>query len=380
MKKILFVTGTRADFGKLKPLMRRVEDAEQFECHVFVTGMHTLARFGSTITEVRKAGFSNVFPFFNQMATTSSAMDMVLAATIEGLGHYVREFPPDMIVVHGDRVETLAGAIVGALNNVFVGHIEGGEVSGTVDELIRHAVSKLAHFHFAANDEARQRLIQMGEGPNSIFVVGSPEIDVMLSPDLPSLAEAKAWYEIDFDEYLLFAYHPVTTELDSLRRHAREVVAAILASGRNVVGVHPNNDIGAHIIMEELGKFNTNPRIRLFPSLRFEFFLTLLKHAVAMVGNSSTGVREAPVYGVPSVNIGSRQRNRVSHESIINVPEDREAIRVAIARLPQRFPPKLHFGMGNSAEGFMHVLQSPKTWLSDRQKQFRDVHMAHQAD
>jgi UDP-N-acetylglucosamine 2-epimerase (hydrolysing) len=175
--------------------------------------MHMLSRYGSTAIEIHKAGFDNIFPYINQDASVNSQMDLVLANTIQGLGHYIRECPPDLIVVHGDRIEALAGAIVGALNNILVAHIEGGEVSGSVDELIRHAVSKSSHLHFVANDEARARLVQMGEARSSIFVIGSPDIDVMLSDSLPDLEEVKTKYEIPFAEYAIFLLHPVTTEL-----------------------------------------------------------------------------------------------------------------------------------------------------------------------
>ncbi|MDD3118286.1 MAG: UDP-N-acetylglucosamine 2-epimerase, partial [Victivallales bacterium] len=217
VKRILFLTGTRADFGKQKSLMRVVRDTPGFECRIFATGMHMLERYGSTYLEIGKCGFESVFVHFNQMRNTSSDMDIVLANTITGLGHYIREFRPDMIVVHGDRVETLAGAIVGALNNILVAHIEGGEISGTVDELLRHSVSKLAHIHFVANAEARRRLIQMGEEPDHIFVIGSPDIDLVLGDQLPELDAARRYYDIPFERYGIFCYHPVTTEVGRLQ-------------------------------------------------------------------------------------------------------------------------------------------------------------------
>jgi UDP-N-acetylglucosamine 2-epimerase (hydrolysing) len=372
-KTILFLTGTRADFGKLKPLMEAVERSDDFECHIFATGMHTLARYGSTYDEIRKADFKNIYLYINQMASSSSAMDMVLASTIQGLGHYIREFPPDMIVVHGDRVEALAGAIVGALNNLLSAHIEGGELSGTVDELIRHSVSKLAHLHFVAHEDARKRLIQMGEVGDSIFVIGSPDVDVMLSEDLPTLAHTKERYGVKFDEYAIFTYHPVTTELHLLRRHATEVVDALLASDANYLVIHPNNDTGSEMVFEALERVKGDPRFRFFPSVRFPHFLTLLKHAKAIVGNSSAGIREAPVYGVPTINIGTRQLNRFHYPSIIDVPEDRIAILNALRNLPTRVTPALHFGQGNSAKLFMEQLQNPDLWKTPRQKQFQDL-------
>ena len=213
-KSILFVTGTRADFGKLKPLISRVAETREFEYRIFATGMHMQSKYGSTINEIANAGFKHIHPFINQDAVGSTGMDLALATTIQGLGHFVREFTADLIVVHGDRIEALAGATVGALHNILVAHIEGGEVSGTVDELLRHAISKLSHIHFVASEEARNRLLQMGEQPSTIFVIGSPDIDVMLSGSLPSLNEVKSHYEIPIRRLLYFhlpsGYHRVS--------------------------------------------------------------------------------------------------------------------------------------------------------------------------
>lgn len=375
-KKILFLTGTRADFGKIKPLIEEVERSDEFEALIFATGMHMLARYGSTVNEIRKAGFKHIFSYINQDGSVNSQMDLVLANTIQGLGHYIRESRPDLIVVHGDRIETLAGAVVGALDNILVAHIEGGEVSGTVDELIRHSVTKLSHLHFVANEDARKRLIQMGELPHSIFVIGSPDVDVMLSNKLPKLAEVKRNYEIDFTDYAIFIYHSVTTELDLLKHHIEEIVAALQASNLHFVVIYPNNDTGAEIILEALTALHDKARFRVLPSMRFEYFLTLLKHARAIVGNSSAGIREAPVYGVPTVNIGTRQTNRFHYPSILNIPANKELILEALSDLPTLVPPSLHFGSGDSARLFMAHLRNPKLWHTSRQKYFRDLDLS----
>ncbi len=370
-KKILFLTGTRADFGKLKALMRRIENSPDFECHIFATGMHTLSRYGSTYDEIKKSGFRNIFLYINQIENQNSAMDLVLGNTISGLGHYIREFTPDMIIVHGDRVETLAGAIVGALNNILVAHLEGGELSGTVDELIRHSISKLAHIHFVANKEARSRLIQMGEAKDSVFVIGSPDVDIMLSDKLPSLSKAKKKYDIDFDDYAMFTYHPVTTNVGQLACDIKNIVETIEASGWNFIIIHPNNDLGSDIILNGLAKLKNNRRCRMFPSLRFEYFLTFLKHAKAIIGNSSAGVREAPVFGIPTINIGNRQHNRFNYHSIVNVKETE--VLSAMNNLPKQTAPSLHFGNGKSAKMFLEIIQKPEFWQRDRQKQFQDL-------
>ena len=372
-RTILFITGTRADFGKLKPLIRKVAGDSDFDYRIFVTGMHMLARYGSTMLEIQKSGFTNLFMFINYDAALSTGMDLALANTIQGLGHYIREFPADLIVVHGDRTEALAGAVVGALHGILVAHVEGGEVSGTVDELLRHSISKLSHLHFVANDEARDRLIQMGEEPAAIYVIGSPDIDVMLSTGLPSLGEVRTKYEIAFEEYVVFLYHPVTTEVNSLKQRLAAVTKALDACGENVVMLYPNNDTGSSLIVEALQQFDGLARFRLLPSMRFESFLTLLKNAKAIVGNSSAGIREAPVYGVPTVNIGTRQMNRFVYPSIVSVPEDTARIVEALRRLPTGVPVSRHFGTGNSADLFMGSLRSEALWDVTRQKQFRDL-------
>lgn len=374
-KRILFLTGTRADFGKLKPLIEQVEASPLFEASLFVTGMHMLSRYGYTLEEIQKAGFKKLFTYINQIESASAQMDLVLANTIQGLAYYVRECPPDLIVIHGDRVEALAGAIVGSLNNILVAHVEGGELSGTIDELIRHSVSKLSHLHFVANEEARTRLRQMGEAPDSIFVVGSPDIDVMLSQRLPSINEAQQRYGLPFPEYSIFLYHPVTTELPALRRNIGATVEALRASGRKFLVIYPNNDSGSDVILEHILPLKEDPNFRVLPSLRFEYFLTLLKHADAIVGNSSAGIREAPVYGVPTVNIGTRQLNRYRYPSIVNVPEGRESVQQALRQLPSHSVPSLHFGDGRSAQLFIERLLKESLWQVPRQKQFRDMQM-----
>ena len=372
-KKILFISGTRADFGKLKPLIRKIQNSDHFEYAIFATGMHMLAKYGSTFIEIRKSGFSNIYPYINQDGALNNPMDMVLANTIQGLAHYIREHSADMIVVHGDRIEAMAGAIVGALGNTLVAHIEGGEVSGTVDELIRHSITKLSHVHFVSNDEARQRLIQMGELPSTVYIIGSPDIDVMLSDDLPAINEVLAYYEIPFSDYAIFTYHPVTTELPLLRDNIRQLIIAIRESELNYVVIYPNSDTGAEIILEELEQLKGDARFRLLPSMRFEYYLSLLRNARMIVGNSSAGIREAPVYGVPTINIGTRQMNRFKYMSIFDTPTDKEKISMAIKSCPSVSPVSLHFGHGTSAKLFMEILETENLWGTPKQKQFCDL-------
>lgn len=371
-KKILFITGTRADFGKLKPLIQAV-GSSQNEYYIFATGMHTHSRYGYTVNEIYKTGLSNIHVFVNQIH--GEPMDMILANTIHGLSRFIHELKPDMIVVHGDRVETLAGAIVGALNNILVAHIEGGEVSGTIDELIRHSVSKLSHLHFVSNKEAADRLIQLGERQDAIFVTGSPDIDIMLSDNLPNLDEVKTRYGITFDSYAIVLLHPITTELNTIRKKTNELVSAVLESRLNYVVIYPNNDQGCNDIFAEYVRLEHNAYFRIFPSMRFEYFLALLKNADFIIGNSSAGVREAPVYGVYSINIGTRQKNRFKYNSIINVDFNREEIlnKISEVKSMSRCKPSFYFGDGNSAFKFISILDQDLVWDIPKQKQFCDL-------
>ncbi|MDD3723776.1 MAG: UDP-N-acetylglucosamine 2-epimerase [Lutibacter sp.] len=373
MKKILFLTGTRADFGKIKSLIQILENHQAFEVYVFVTGMHLQREYGYTLIEIERCGFKNVHTFENH--THETTMDLTLAKTIEGLSWYVKEVNPTMIVVHGDRVETLAGAIVGSLNNILVAHIEGGELSGTVDELIRHSVSKLSHIHFVSNGNAKKRLLQMGEIEASVYKIGSPDIDMMFSKHLPELEIVKKYYEIPFEAYAIVMFHPVTTEAEAMKKQATDFVAALQEDTHNYVVIYPNNDLGSQAIIEAYKSLKNNKRFRIFPSLRFEYFLTLLKNTQFIIGNSSAGIREAPYYGIPIINIGTRQQNRAIHANIINVDYDTESISAALKNIDGHQVNKAttDFGKGNSAALFLETMLGKDIWEINHQKQFREL-------
>lgn len=368
-KKIVFLTGTRADFGKLRPLIEITESSDEFECHIFVTGMHTLSRYDFTYREVEKRGYKNIFVFMNE--TEGDNTDIILSNTIRGFSEYIRNISPDMIVIHGDRLEALAGAIVGSFNNILVSHIEGGELTGTIDESIRHAVSKLSHIHFVSNDDAKKRLIQMGEIEERIFVIGSPDIDIMMKKDLPTKEELIEYYDINFEKYAILIFHPVTTELEYLKNQTTEMVAAVIDSKRNYVVIYPNNDPGSDVIMKAYGKLENNQNFKIYPSLRFEYFLTLLKNADFIIGNSSSGITEAEIYNIPTINLGSRQKNRTSNNNIINIENQKDEILDAIAKVDgMEIKSSFSFGDGKSTNRFFNVISNDKIWNVSLQKQF----------
>jgi UDP-N-acetylglucosamine 2-epimerase (hydrolysing) len=382
IRKILFLTGTRADFGKLKPLIQLLEKVKDFEIAIFITGMHTLSRYGYTLDEVYRVvpehrlrdGTRSVYVYHNQVV--GEPMERVLASTIEGLSRYLTEFTPDLIVVHGDRVEALAGAIVGALRNIRVAHLEGGEVSGTVDELIRHAVTKMSHIHFVANQKASRRLLQLGERSETIYVIGSPDIDLMISTSLPELTEVKRYYDIPYADYGVIIFHPVTTDLTDTERSANAIADAVLESGREHVVIYPNNDEGCELIFNAWKRLEGNQRIKLLPSMRIEYFLVLLRNARYLLGNSSAGIRECPVFGIPAINVSTRQNGRANSSCIVNVQGNLEQILVAMNSSwnnLERHPPDLAFGTGNSAKLFLDAITMDSFWQVSTQKTFNDI-------
>ncbi len=371
-KKIVFLSGTRADFGKIKSLIQVLENNEEFTPSIFVTGMHLMEKYGYTLIEIERSNFSNIHTFSNH--TSETTMELTLAKTIEGFSEYVKMIEPDLIIVHGDRVEALAGAIVGSLNNILVAHIEGGEISGTIDELIRHSVSKMSHLHYVSNMFAKQRLIQMGELESSIKIIGSPDVDIMFSNNLPSFDEVKKYYEIDYDTYGIAMLHPVTTEYKMTENYVRNFVDALLEDTKNFVVIYPNNDLGSELILNEYKRLEDNPRFRIIPSVRFEYFLILLKKSEFIIGNSSAGIREAPYYGVPTINIGTRQENRALHTHIINTDYKKTAILQTLNSKFKKFNKDMSaYGKGNSSQLFLESLLKESTWELNHQKQFVDI-------
>lgn len=375
MKKIVFLSGTRADWGKIKALVQKVKESKKFEYKIFACGMHLLELYGKTFIEIYKDGFDEVFlakPYKHQ-----EKMDLALSECIKQFSYFVKDYKPDLIVVHGDRLEALSGAIVGAFNNILVAHIEGGEVSGTIDESIRHSISKLAHLHFVANNEAKKRLIQLGERGEDIFVIGSPDIDLMLG-DLPSMQEVEEhYYQIKpFNgDYAIFLYHPVTTEEKNLQKNITQTLKALKKSALNYIVIYPNNDLGSKTILKAYKSLEGDPHFALFKSLKFEAFLTLLKNARFIIGNSSAGIREAPIYAIPCINLGSRQEGRYKEsEGIISIKESEKEILSAIERVKNLgLDSSLEFGAGESAKEFINVLESVEIWSRKLQKKFVDM-------
>lgn len=360
-RKILFLTATRADFGKIKSLISILAKyPDEFEVSIAVTGMHLSAQHGNTYREIEKA-FPGLRHYIFTNTSEGLGMDVALANTIVGISSVLKNLGPDLFVIHGDRIEALAGAISGALNNVRVAHIEGGEVSGTVDELMRHATSKMAHIHFVANSEAQQLLIQLGEDPKSISIIGSPDLDLMSDNHIHPVKEALDRYDIHFEEFAILLLHPVTTDLLETEKNISELVEFVKAcKSTNFVIIGPNNDHGSEIIWKKIKTIEALANVKVFPSLRFEFFISLLKHAKYIIGNSSAGVREAPYLGTPCINIGTRQNSRANGNMILNLETVTVREILSLTRKAEELPrvKEASFGDGKSDIKFLELLKS----------------------
>ena len=363
-QRLLFVTGTRADYGKLEPLAQAALHAG-YDVGFFVTGMHMMARYGETKLEVRRFagqeifGSANakvdVFEFVNHRP--GDTQDVVLAKTIMGFSDFVCEHRPDMVIVHGDRVEAMAAATVCAMQYIRCAHVEGGEVSGTIDESIRHCNTKLCHVHLVSSEAAKARVLALGETPDRVHVIGSPELDVHAKPSGVTQEEVKRYYDINFSDFGIAIFHPVTSEAAHMGEQAQALFGALQQSGRQFVVIAPNNDPGADAIARVI---DTLPaaQFRVIPSMRFAYFSELMRHAQVMIGNSSAGVREAPFFGLPSMDIGSRQHQRAQAPSVhAAAAEDTQAITEFLAtQWGQRQPPDTSFGQGQAAQNFVEVL------------------------
>jgi UDP-N-acetylglucosamine 2-epimerase (hydrolysing) len=370
-RHFLFLTGTRADFGKLQPLAAAARDAGH-RVSFFVTGMHLMDRYGLTVNEVRRMPGVTVHEVENQ--AEGDPQDLILARTVTGFSVFVGATRPDLVILHGDRIEALAGALVAATNYIRSAHVEGGEVSGTIDEVFRHCNTKLCTHHFVSSEAAAARVRALGEPSETIHVIGSPELDFHARPSGVTLAEVRERYAIPFAEYGIATFHPVTSEQDTIGGQSDDLFGALAESGRPFVVIAPNNDPGSAAIFATLDTLPKD-RFRVLPSMRFSHFSELMKNAACMVGNSSAGVREAPFLGLPSLDIGTRQSNRSDAPSVTACEaSDRATILHFLAtHWGRQAIPHDGFGQGTAAERFVAILADPAFWSLSLQKAFRDI-------
>lgn len=370
-KKVVFVTGTRADYGKIKPLIRALH-ATRVSTSIFVCGMHLDVTHGSTYLAVMR-DFPEITHIYDNLTRGKDASS-ALSECIFGFNRYICDYSPDLVIVHGDRVEALAACMSACLNNVHVAHIEGGEQSGTIDESIRHSISKFSHHHFVCNEAAKRTLHRLGEDPAHVYNIGSPDVDYIINKDFPSIEASLSKYNILFDEYGVVMYHPVTTDIEKSLHDCNVLADALIESDRKYVVILPNNDLGSKQIIEIYKSKLSNESFRMLPSIDFEYFISILANSCFLIGNSSAGIREMPYLNLPSLNIGLRQQSRLNKpvDSIINLqtPTSSKILDLLHQHWGKRYENKFDsFGDGNSVHSFIDVLTSNEFWNVPLQKE-----------
>ena len=332
-RKILYITGTRADYGLMQSVLRKIEEHPKLELEIIATGMHLMPEFGMTINEIKKDGFKIHEINATYGEDNKESMANFVGGFIQLLTKKATEIKPDLILLLGDRGEMLAGAIVGAYLTIPVAHLHGGEITSTVDEFSRHAITKLAHIHLPATEKSAERIIKMGEDPSNVFVVGAPGLDSILNENLIEPAELSKKYNLDSSKPIfMVVQHPVTTEVEDAHEHIREMLEAILELKHQTILIYPNADAGGRAMIEVIKEYEKYPFIKTFKSIPHKEYLSLMKMAAVMVGNSSSGIIEAPSFGLPVINIGSRQEGRERAENVIDVDYDKEQIKTAIKK------------------------------------------------
>jgi GDP/UDP-N,N'-diacetylbacillosamine 2-epimerase (hydrolysing) len=359
-RKVCYITGTRADFGLMQSTLQRIQRSERLELSIVVTGMHLLRDYGLTVSQIETAGL----PIAARVAVEDGRPNGALMAKnvgrmLIGLVEALETIKPDIVMVLGDRGEMLAGALAAIHLNIPVVHIHGGERSGTVDEPVRHAISKLAHFHFVATEESKIRLVRMGEIENRIFVVGAPGLDGLSETVLVN--RQTLCTRVGFDParpVALLVYHPVLQEADRSGEYAALVVDAVLAKGFQIMALKPNSDAGSAGVRALLESRASAGSIHLATHLPRPEYVSWLAASDILVGNSSSGIIEAATFGTPVVNMGSRQHLRQRNANVIDCPVNRASLdgALACALASPRFDRYNIYGDGRAGERITELL------------------------
>jgi len=370
-RKVCVVVNSRANYGRIKSFMSAASKHPRLELQLIVGASALLYRYGSAIDVLRRDGFepNAIVHSIVEGETPITMAKSVGLGTIE-LATQLQALAPDVVLTVADRFETISTAIAASYMNIPVAHTQGGEVTGSIDENVRHAITKLSHIHFPATERARDFLIRMGEQPDVIYLTGCPSIDILTHIDLslpPDIFQRYRGVGVRIDAsrpYIVVMQHPVTTEYGSGLAQINATIEAVDRVGRNgmqVVWLWPNADAGSDDVAKGLRVFRErrNPDyLMLIRNFDVEDYARITNNATCIVGNTSSGLREAAFLGTPCVNIGSRQRNREQAENVLDAPHDVDAIHAAIERQISngRYPRSLLFGDGNAGKRIADIL------------------------
>lgn len=355
-----YVTGSRADFGLIARALLLARASRRIDVAVCVTGMHLSPMFGNTVREVEATGLRicGRVPVEIERCTGES-MARALGQELIGITEALLSDRPEVVMVLGDRGEMLAGALAASHLNIPIVHVHGGERSGTVDEPVRHAISKLSHYHFVATKGARERLIRMGERSEHVFVTGAPGLDGLKELAIHSRDKLCAQASLDPARLIaLVLFHPVLQEVADAGRQAVAVMQSVLEIGLQAICLMPNADAGGRTVREVLGQYGGAPGIRLVAHLPRADFISWMVAADVMVGNSSSGIIEAASVGLRVVNVGTRQRLREQSGNVIDSAPEREDISAALHRAlaDGRYNGPNVYGDGNASSRIVDLL------------------------
>lgn len=337
-KKICIITGTRAEYGLLKPLIDKVYKSDLLELLLGVTGMHLSPEFGLTFKEIEDDGYPITFKIEMLLSSdTSVGITKSMGVAMLGFADYFEQYKPDLVVILGDRYEMLMVAAASMIAKIPIAHIHGGELTeGSMDEAIRHSITKMSHIHFTSTEEYRKRVIQLGEQPQSVFNVGALGIENIQNMKLLDKDELERQINFQFTEKtIMVTYHPVTLENLSSKKQFQDILDVILAHKElSVIFTKANADMEGRVINQMIDNFVNVHRDRcaVYTSLGQLRYLSALQFCKAVVGNSSSGIIEVPSFGIPTVNIGDRQRRRIYAKSVINCRNDKNGIDTALMR------------------------------------------------
>jgi GDP/UDP-N,N'-diacetylbacillosamine 2-epimerase (hydrolysing) len=368
-RKICVVTGTRAEFGLLRWLMEEIKASEALQLQLVATGMHLSPEFGLTYREIEQAGFSiDAKVEMLVSADTASAVTKSMGLGLIGYADVYARLTPDIVVLLGDRFEIFAAAAAAMIAGIPIAHLHGGETTeGAFDEAIRHSITKMSHLHFVAAEDYRRRVIQLGEHPERVFLVGGLGIDVIKRISLLDRQALEASLNFKFGQKnLLITFHPVTLEGNSSAKQIEELLAALdELTNTNLIFTLPNADTGGREIGGIIQEFVSNhSNSRVYASLGQIRYLSCMKYVDGVVGNSSSGLAEAPSMGVGTINIGDRQKGRLSASSVIHCEPNLKSIREALKRLYE--PTFQHslaettnpYGSGGASQKIVEVLRT----------------------
>jgi len=365
-RKISITTGTRSEYGILRPLIKAISNSKKLELCLIVTGTHLSKNYGMSINEIKKDGFK-ISEKFSMLphGNTNYHMSLNIAKGIERFSKIFRKIKPDLNLVLGDRDEMLASTIAAYHMNIPNAHIHGGDKSkGGIDEYNRHAITKISNIHFAATKKSYTRIIKMGEDPKYVFHTGSPSIDEVLTNKIPSKITLEKKYNIKLiGNEIVLLYHPVTTQSDLSEKHIENVLKAIVKFKQPVITIGPNSDAGSKEIRKKLFEYSQKYNfITFYNNFPRSDFLGLLNNAGMLIGNSSAGIIEASYFKIPVVNIGIRQNGREQGKNVINTNEQTINISKAINRaLKNKKLSKVRiYGNGTSSKKIVNILEKIK--------------------